>query len=109
MNYPLPSYAAHIWIANGQLCLGFPSPKEGAREHMVTLPLSDKGLAVAIDILREREKDRFNTLGTAGAPCRRQVEDELKRDQKYNEILRAMSVSKSERDEAAKWLEELGL
>lgn len=109
-KYPVPSYAANIWIAGDKLWLGFPSPEPGVRGHSVPLPCNEKGMAVAVSILREREHTpRTNWLGTKGAPTRWDIEH----DKKYNALLNAMNESKktteAEKAAAQAFLEELGL
>ena len=107
-SYPLPSYAAYVWLKGDQLCLSLPSPEQGARAHQVQVPLNEAGLKCLVEILKGREREQ-TWLSLKGAPTKRQIEDELKRDAKYNAWLKAMRVSQQEKDEAAKFLEELGL
>jgi len=106
-SYPLPSYAAYIWLKGDQVCLSFPG-QNGARAHQVQLPLNEAGLKCLVDILKGREQNEV-WLARAGAPTKRQVEEDLKKDAQYNAWLKAMRTSQKEKDEATKFLEELGL
>lgn len=110
-DYPVPGYAAQIWIAGDELKLALPSPLD-APSHTVTLPNNERGLALALQILREREHD-FGTIGRASAPTQYMTERQLANDAKYNAMLRAMREGSAERQkekaEAAAFLEEIGL
>lgn len=110
-DYPIPGYAAHIWIAGDQIKLCLPSPLD-APSHTISVPNNEKGLALALQILREREHD-FGTIGRASAPTQYMTERQLANDRKYNEILRIMRENSEERrkemEEAEAFLSELGL
>lgn len=111
-DYPIPHYAAHIWVAGDTLWLGFPGTAEGVREHSVPFPITDKSIALVVETLRARERNR-NWLGTKGAPTRYDVKKELQHDKKYNTLLRALRENKNKKEaekaEAEAFLEELGL
>jgi type IV secretory pathway VirB9-like protein len=110
-DYPLPSYAAHIWTIGDKIVLRFPSPLD-APAHTVQFPNNEKGMALALSILKEREHSN-NLLGSKGAPSEYQVERELANDKKYNEWIKQMQESSAERQkekaEAEAFLAELGL
>src|SRR5262245_45312649 len=113
MDYPLPSYAASVWTVGDQLILSFPSPLD-APAHVVKFPNTPKGLALALETLRERERtERSTTIGTHGAPSEYQIERALAEDRKYNAWIKEMGASKAQRDadraEAEEFLRELGL
>jgi hypothetical protein len=111
-KYPIPSYAAHIWIAGDKIWLGFPSPEAGVSKHSISVPNNEIGLGVALKILRARDVEDKHWLSTRGAPTRHQVERDLVRDKRYNELLRALEASKkvsaAERAKAEEFLKELG-
>jgi len=111
-DYPIPSYAANIWIAGDLLWLGFPPIGDGVQAHSVSFPANERGLSLIIEILKSRRKGE-RMIGENGSPTRYQVERELVRDAKYNELLRALENSKKvtaeEAAEASAFLEELGL
>lgn len=110
-DYPLPSYAAHIWVAGDELKLAFPSPLD-APTHVITLPNNEKGMALAIQILREREHEQQSTIGRRGAPTQYMTERDLANDAKYNAWLKEMSKNSEERKreiaEADAFLKEIG-
>lgn len=111
-DFPLPSYAAHIWIAGDEIKLVLPSPLD-APAHVLTLPNNDKGLTRALAILREREHESHSTIGKPSAPSQYQVETALANDAKYNRWLREMREASAERQaekaEAEAFLKEIGL
>lgn len=110
-DYPIPSYAVSLWVAGDQLWLAFP-PLDGERGHSVPYPLTERGIALALETLKHRRLGA-RSLGEAGAPTRYQVERELYHDPRYNIILGAMAKAKAdtakEATEAGAFLEELGL
>ena len=111
-DYPIPSYAAYIWVAGDKLWLGFPGTDESVRPHSVPFPANEVGMALAVDVLKARRTgDRM--IGTKGAPCKHQVERELAQDRRYNDLLKAMAEAKAtsaaEKADAEAFLEELGL
>ena len=113
-QYPLPSYAAHIWIAGDKIWLGFPGEKDGVREHSVPFPATDKGFSLILATIKARqEAPCANWLGTRGAPCRHEIERQLANDKRYNAFIKATAeakvVSAADAAENAKFLEELGL
>lgn len=110
-DYPVPSYAAQIWVAGDQLWLAFPSLVNG-HGHSVPFPANEIGLSLALETLKERSKGAIS-LGLRGSPTRHEIERRVREDSRYNTILREMSenkrASEAERAEASKFLEELGL
>ena len=87
MSYPIPSYAAHIWVAGDHFCVGFPGTN-GAREHVVEFPLTAKGLEVLATVLKSRDdREQTRWLATKGAPTGLDIERCLVNDKAYNEFL----------------------
>lgn len=112
-SYPLPSYAASVWTVGDRLVLSFPSPLD-APAHKVEFPNNERGLKLAIETLRERERqERSTTIATRGAPSSYQIERALAEDKKYKEWIKEMGTAKAqaeaERAEAEAFLKELGL
>lgn len=112
-EYPLPRYAAYIWIAGDEIILAFPDVvNHPAPASTVKFPNNPKGLALALAILNERNKSS-NVIGSIGAPVQYSIERALVNDRKYNEWLKAMQaaneVTAAEKAEATAFLEELGL
>ena len=106
-DYPLPSYAASIWIAGDQIQCGFDG-------HTVAFPNTEVGLTLLLAVLRERGRAGVsNVIGTPSSPTQYGVERALVNDRRYNELLRAMNAAKAtsdaERAESIAWLKELGL
>jgi len=106
-DYPLPSYAASVWVVGDQVHAGFDG-------HTVAFPNTETGLTLLLAVLRERARDNaFNKIGTKSSPTKYAVERALVNDKRYNELLRAMhaakAVSDTERQESIAWLKELGL
>jgi hypothetical protein len=100
-DYPVPSYAANIWIAGDKIMLGFPSTV-GGRSHSVALPMTDKGLAVALDILKERSTSTIMSIGTRAAPTKWNIEN----DARYNAFIR---VKREQEQNVEQILKELQL
>jgi hypothetical protein len=104
-DYPLPSYAANIWIKGDQIWLGFDG-------HSVWFPANAKGMELMLATLRERSKSQL-CIGQNGQPTQYQVERTLQRDKRWNEMLRIMrsSIEHTEKDrqESIEFLKELGL
>ena len=92
-DYPVPTYAANIWVVGDELWLGFPPLVEGGHGHSVPFPCNERGLALALAAIRERSAGSLH-IGLRGSPTRYQVEQDLKNDAKYNEVLRAMQEAK---------------
>jgi len=109
MTYPVPSYAANIWIVGDKLWIGFPSQVEGARAHNVAFPITVKGLEAAITILKHRNDSEPREIGTKGAPTGVEIEKALASDKAYNEFLQRMKTEQVDNAELTKDLEELGL
>lgn len=113
-DYPVPDYAAYIWIAGDQVCIGFP-PTVGTKAHTVKFPNTENGLLVALGVLRERSRAPHNklTIGNKCEPTGYMVERALAGDPRYQELLdeikRTKDVSEKERAESIALLAELGL
>lgn len=92
-QYPIPDYAATLWLAGDEINIAFPSPLD-AGSHVVRFPASERGLTLLLRILREREKVESVqdlTIGNKAAPTQYMTEA------RYREIVKAI-----ERDKAAK-------
>lgn len=107
-DYPVPRYAAYVWVTGDTLWLGFPSPVEGG-SHSVPFPATDKGLKLAMSTLRERETSTRLEIANKAAPSRYQVERALVNDKRYNELLRALKVAPKVDPEVEALMRELGL
>ena len=111
-DYPIPDYAAYIWVAGDKVWIGFPPLGDLVQAHSVPFPATDKGLALLIRTLKERNQG-LRHLGTNGSPTRYAVERELVNDRKYNGILKAMHAAKEKQAEedaaATEFLKDLGL
>lgn len=111
-DYPLPSYAAYIWIAGDEVHIQFP-PTVGTKSHTVKFPNTANGLLILLDALRQRGREGKLVIGTRGEPTQYAVERALAGDRKYNEWLRHMQATKDvtekERQESEAFLAELGL
>ena len=121
--YPPPSYALSIWLSGDHIALAIPEagtvsiPLDNIEPHrndFGQVTPSNRGLAVLLDILRNRMQTRERpTIGQAAAPVRHDVETALRSDEKYNAWLEAMNGVKAakaeERAEAAALLAEIGL
>lgn len=107
-KYPLPSYAVSVWANGDHLMVAFP-PTVGEQGHTIKLPLSGAGLKTAVSILRDRAEATDLRLSQRGTPSQYEVEN----DQRYKALMRARQADKAatqaEIDEAAAFLEELGL
>lgn len=121
--YPPPSYAAQIWLAGDHIALALPEagtvtiPLENIEPHrndFGQVTPSNRGLAVLLDILRQRMQSRERpTIGVSAAPVRYDVEQALASDAKYTSWLEAMNGTKqanaAAKAEAVEMLKELGL
>lgn len=112
-KYPLPSYAATIWTVGDRIRLSLPSPLD-APDHVVEFPATEKGLELALETLKARERsERSLTIGARGAPSQHQVERALADDKRMNEWLKEMGAAKAEKErekaEAEAFLAEIGL
>jgi hypothetical protein len=106
MSYPLPSYAASIWLDGETLWLAFPSAS--GRGHKVYLSADQYGLTCALRILREREiHGGAAKLNEPSAPSQALL------DMYANALLRNQRVNKDKKQETAKeaaeFLKEIGL
>ncbi len=103
--YPSPAHAAHIWITGDNLNLGFPALNGSNKGHSVVLPATPAGLSRALAILRDRASALDLRLNQRGTPTQLNLES----DSKYNAWLRAMKTTDTEREDAGKFLKDLGL
>lgn len=106
-NYPLPRQAAYIWAAGDRIMLAFPPVTGSDKGHSVSLPNTTQGLSQSLEILHERAFVAFDrqTIGNRSAPTQHQVEN----DRRYKAFVAATAEQKAEKDEAIRFLEELGL
>lgn len=105
-DYPIPSYAAYIWIVGSNIHVCFP-PSVGSKSHTVIFPANDKGLKLFLKIMQERRGNL--TIGHAGEPTKYQVERMLVGDPKYNKWLDHMHITDEIQAKLEKLLEEEGL
>ena len=77
--YPVPSYAAHIWVVGNEIHLALP-PLEGHKQsHTVVLPWNAKALDHLLHILRHREtQTRQQTVATPASPTQWDIEQVMK-------------------------------
>lgn len=76
-DYPVPNYAAYIWLNGSSLCLGLPGPGPGA--SLATFPNTTQGLALALNVLRARERQPNELrLGHQSAPTQWEIDKWLK-------------------------------
>ena len=107
-NYPAPSYAAYIWTVGDELHLGLP-PQGHNKGHTVILPMTEKGLVTAIDILRDRERARALTVSTPGAPTQYEVWAAMKAtNKKKREEREAAKAAVAREREAKALIQQLG-
>lgn len=104
--YPIPSHAAHIWIAgDNKLTVAFPPLPGHEKGHTTLLPCTEDGIKVLRSILAERAEGFTSgraTIGTKGSPTQ------------YNlaEMIKAMKVTRIEpKKDGSKIasIEEIGL
>lgn len=120
--YPPPSYALSIWLSGDHIALAIPEAGtvtipldniEPHRNEFGQVTPSNRGLAVLLDILRQRMQHREPTIGQSAAPVRHDVETALRSDEKYQSWLEAMNGVKeakaAAKAEAESMLAELGL
>jgi hypothetical protein len=109
-QYPVPRYAANIWVTGDVLWLGFPPLMEGGHGHSVQYPNTELGLSLALLAIRERSAGALS-IGLRGSPTQYQVERSLVHDKNYNEVLRAMRKAKEKEmdPELASLMKEIGL
>lgn len=105
MTYPIPSYAATVWLAGDKLAVSFPPLPGLDKSHTIQVPCTEEGIKALATVLRDREHG-FDTaqakLGTKGSPTQ------------YNlaEMIKAMKVTRIEpKRDGSKItdIEELGL
>jgi hypothetical protein len=104
-DYPLPHYAANIWIAGDVIWLGFDG-------HSTHFPASIDGLRLLLATLKERTRGRV-VIATNGQPTQYQVERTLQRDKRWADMLRIMrgvdERAREKEQESEDFLKELGL
>lgn len=107
--YPLPKFAAYIWLVGDRLMLGLPPSEAAERGHTVVIPLSRMettrpigewehehgtvdlsryaatvGFTTLLDVLRERERaGRVAPIGARSEPTQYQLDAILARVTKY--------------------------
>ena len=92
MTYPLPSYAASIWLEGDTVWLGLPGETRG---HSVPVPATVEGLAQVLRILASREKAQRATIGTDAAPTRHMIEQAIARREKFRREREAKAEAKA--------------
>jgi len=75
--YPVPAYAATIWVSGDNLMVTFP-PQKGERSHTISLPISEGGLKTAVQIFRDRAHASDLRIANVGTPTQYQVESAAK-------------------------------
>lgn len=109
MKYPLPAYAASIWVAGDNLMVQFPGQGPEGREHTIKLPVHENGLKTAIKILKDRAQAEALTIANRGTPSQWQAEN----DARYRAFHKALQKDRKDREqekrEAEEFLKELGL
>lgn len=71
-DYPLPSYASSIWLADDQIYLAFPDERGG---HTIHFPDSPRGYETMMRVLRERAmQTSARTLGLSGTPAQQEAD-----------------------------------
>jgi hypothetical protein len=121
-SYPTPSYALSIWLSGHGISIAIPEAGtiiiplgriEPQTNEFGNIVPGNRGVAVLLDLLRERAKARPFTIGMSGAPVRNDVEKALESDEKYRAWLVAMNEDKAakakDKAEAEKVLSEIGL
>lgn len=129
-DYPVPSFAAYIWLAGDKLCLGLPPADGRSRGHTVVIPLaklnitrgqteweqengavdltrsvSTVGFATLLQLLHQRERDgRIAPIGARGEPTQYQLEAMMKALAGSS-----VSVTKAAPTKRAQSLADLGL
>lgn len=103
--YPPPAHSAYIWVAGDTIHLAFPPINGNVSGHSVILPATEKGLSRALAVLRDRSSALDLRLNHRGTPTQVNLES----DAKYKAWLKSLAVTKEEKEEAGKFLEELGL
>ena len=85
--YPVPSYAAHIWVIGDVIHLALP-PLEGHEQgHTIRVPWNPKALDHLLRILREREtQKRPLNIATPAAPTQWDIEQVLKAMKKAKKL-----------------------
>jgi len=79
-DYPLPTYAAYIWVAGDKLIVSFPPLKSSDRNsHTTILSADEVGAKVLLSVLTERARltDKA-AIGTKGSPVQYDVDTMLK-------------------------------
>lgn len=91
-GYPLPSYAATIWLAGENICIALPSGAS-QKSHTIRIPVAkcsietsewgeplarQRGWMVLLDILKQRQQLREAPIGTRAAPVQYDIEEMLR-------------------------------
>jgi len=112
-SYPLPAYAAHIWARGQDLIIQFPPLAQGEQASTITFPLTERGILCLQRIMVERSRAADLRIGTAGTPCKREVQGAIESETKYKAWVAALEAGRAENKaitaEAIAELEALGL
>lgn len=110
-DYPIPAYAAYIWIAGDEIVVQFPPALLDDRSHTVKFPNTENGLLLLLDVMRRRRTEL--SIGLKGTPTKYEIERTLAGSEKYKvwleELKRTRGVSEKEKAESIEFLKELGL
>lgn len=78
-DYPVPHYAAHIWVVGNQIKVGLPPIEGHQQSHTISVPWTEKGLGIVLRMLRDRESQRRpQTVATQAALTQYQIEQLMK-------------------------------
>lgn len=117
-RYPPPSYAVTIWLSGDRIMVAIPEASaveipldrlEPQTSDFGSVLPGNRGLAVLLDLLRNRAANRAPTIGMNAAPLRHSVEQALASDIKYIAWQAAMAATAESKAEAKEFLKELGL
>jgi hypothetical protein len=78
-SYPLPHYAASVWLSGDKLMVAFPPLPGNIKGHTVALPSTAAGFAVLQESLRERQRDGYQKLGTKAVPVQYDIDEMIRR------------------------------
>ena len=92
--YPVPSYAANIWVVGNEIHLALP-PLEGNKQgHTVVLPWNAKALDHLLRILRQRATQvRPLNIATPAGPTQWDIEQLMKAVKKAPKKLEETTVN----------------
>lgn len=78
-DYPVPHYAAHIWVVGNQIKVGLPPIEGHQQSHTVSVPWTEKGLGIVLRLLRDRESQRLpQAVATPASPTQWDIDQWMK-------------------------------